>query len=104
MYSNSTRKQILHRVLIVLFIATVTISLAQGKMIMTKCAIHNNKLWARLGDNRIFILGMDQRVEDAKIIDNNILDGEPVYRFFSTPYGLIGIGEGIVGLIEIEEK
>ncbi len=69
---------------------------------MTTSALHNNTLWVILGENRLFILGMGQSADDAQIIDNNILNGEPVYRFVSTPYGLVAIGKGTVGLIETE--
>ncbi|MBN2588349.1 MAG: hypothetical protein JXA96_00685 [Sedimentisphaerales bacterium] len=65
--------------------------------------IHNNKVWARLGPNQIFIGEIGKGTEEAQIIDNNILDGEPVHRFVSTPYGLIAIGEGAVGLVEAKE-
>lgn len=64
--------------------------------------IHNNKLWARYGMSQLLIIGKNRSFEEALIIDNNILDGEPVERFVSTPYGLVGIGDGIVGLIETE--
>ncbi|MBN1975197.1 MAG: tetratricopeptide repeat protein [Sedimentisphaerales bacterium] len=66
-------------------------------------AIHDNKLWARLGERQILIIEKGKSFEEAQIIDNNILDGELVHRFVSTPYGLIGIGEGVVGLIETED-
>ena len=73
-----------------------------GNLDLSTSAIHENKLWARLGASQILIVEKGGSYEDAEIIDNNILDGGPVCRFVSTPYGLIGIGEGIVGLIETE--
>jgi hypothetical protein len=77
--------------------------LVQGVLDLARGTIHNNKVWARLGPNQIAIIEIGKSFEEAKIIDNNLLDGEAVHRFVSTPYGLIGIGEGIVGLIETEE-
>jgi hypothetical protein len=73
---------------------------ALGNLDLSTGTIHNNKLWARLGTSQIIIAEKGKSYEDAKIIDNNLLDGQPVERFVSTPYGLIGIGAGIVGLIE----
>jgi hypothetical protein len=73
---------------------------SQGNLDLSTSAIHNNKLWARLGQSQIIIAEKDKSYEQAKIIDNNLLEGEPVERFVSTPYGLIGIGKGTVGLIE----
>ena len=32
----------------------------------------------------------------------SILGGERVRKFVSTPYGLVGIGAGVVGLIDTE--
>ena len=69
---------------------------------MSTAAIHNDHLWARLGKSQIIIVEKDKSFEEAEIIDNNILDGEPVERFVSTPYGLVAIGNGIVGLIDTE--
>ena len=66
---------------------------------LSNCALHNNRLWAHFGDNQIIIA---EQGKNPQFYDNNILDGEPVERFVSTPYGLIGIGEGVVGLIETE--
>ncbi len=67
---------------------------------LSNCAIHNNRLWAHFGDNQIIIAEQDK---EPQFYDNNILDGKPVERFVSTPYGLVGIGDGTVGLIETEE-
>ena len=63
-------------------------------------SIQDNILWGKWGKSQIIKIQIGKAIENAEIIDNNILDGEPVYKFVSTPYGLIGIGEGIVGLIE----
>ena len=73
-----------------------------GSCDLSTAAIHNDHLWARLGKSQIIIVEKDKSFEEAEIIDNNILDGEPVERFVSTPYGLVAIGNGIVGLIDTE--
>ena len=73
---------------------------AYGSLDLSTGTIHKNKLWARLGKSQIIIAEKGKSFEDAQIIDNNILDGGVVLKFVSTPYGLVGIGEGIVGLIE----
>lgn len=67
---------------------------------LSRSAIFSNKLWACLEERKIIIVEQDKSFDEALIIDNNILDGKPVKKFVSTPYGLVGIGEGIVGLIE----
>jgi hypothetical protein len=76
---------------------------SNGSLDLTSGVIYHNTLWARLGMNQIIIIEIGKGFKDAQIIDNNILDGEPVKRFMSTPYGLIAIGEGTVGLIESEK-
>jgi len=73
---------------------------SQSELDLEFGAIYHDKLWARLGKSQIIIAEKGKSFEDAQIIDNNILDGKPVLQFISTPYGLIGIGEGTVGLIE----
>jgi len=71
-----------------------------GHIDLSTSTFHNNKLWARLGESQIIIVGKGESLEEARIIDNDILDGEPVSRFVSTPYGLVAIGNGTVGLID----
>jgi hypothetical protein len=71
-----------------------------GALDLTTSAIHGDELWALLGKSQIIILQQGKSYEQAEIIDNDILGGEPVCRFVSTPYGLIVIGNGTVGLIE----
>jgi hypothetical protein len=73
-----------------------------GNINLSTSTIHNNKLWARMGASQILIAEKGKSYEEAQIIDNNLLDGQPVERFVSTPYGLIAIGKGTVGLIETE--
>ncbi len=63
-------------------------------------AIHGRKLWARYGKDQLGIIPRGESFDKAEIIENNILDGGKVLRFLSTPYGLIAIGEGTVGLVE----
>ncbi|MBU0534295.1 MAG: CsgG/HfaB family protein [Candidatus Omnitrophica bacterium] len=66
-----------------------------------KCsAVYKDTFWGRLGRNQL--ITTHKKKEEVQIIDNNILDGDPVQYFFSTPYGLIAIGNGTVGLIETE--
>ncbi len=73
---------------------------ALGNLDLSTSAIHNNKLWARIGKSQIIIAEKGKKFEEAQIIENNILDGQPVEKFVSTLYGLIAIGKGTVGLIE----
>ncbi|MHC4270845.1 MAG: hypothetical protein ACYST2_00870, partial [Planctomycetota bacterium] len=69
---------------------------------LSTAAIHSDRLWARLGESQLMVLHRGKPIEEAEIFDNNILDGGKVFEFLSTPYGLIAIGEGTVGLIEAE--
>ncbi|MCK4830333.1 hypothetical protein KA005_82205, partial [bacterium] len=71
-----------------------------GSLDLSTCAVQGDRLWARLGESQLIILHKGKGFEEAEIIDNNILNGDKVLRFFSTPYGLIALGEGTVGLIE----
>ncbi len=77
-------------------------SITKQTIHLSSAAIYKNKLWAMLGQSQVVILEKDKSFDESQIIDNDILNGEPVTRFVSTPYGLIGIGEGIVGLIDTE--
>ena len=67
---------------------------------LTSSAIHDNELWAVYKPDQVMIIEKGENFDEAEIIDNSLLDGTPVIKFISTPYGLIGIGEGFVGLIE----
>jgi len=71
-----------------------------GRVSLRTAAVHDERLWARLGKSQLITLHKGKSLQEAEIIDNNILDGDKVLRFFSTPYGLIAIGEGTVGLVE----
>jgi hypothetical protein len=73
-----------------------------GNIDLTFGSLHEGKLWTRLGQSQIIIADKGKSYEEAQIIDNNILDGQPVEKFVSTPYGLIAIGEGTVGLIDMQ--
>jgi hypothetical protein len=63
-------------------------------------AVHGDEFWARYGRSQIIVLRRGKGLDEATIMDNNILEGGKVLQFFETPYGLIAIGEGSVGLIE----
>ena len=65
-------------------------------------AIQNDIFWGPWSRNQIIKIQVGKKIEEAEIIDNNILDGKPAYEFISTPYGLIAIGDGTVGLIETD--
>jgi hypothetical protein len=60
-------------------------------------------MWARQGLSQVIIIHKGKSLAQAEVIDNNILNGGPVLRFISTPYGLVAIGEGTVGLIGLTE-
>jgi hypothetical protein len=62
--------------------------------------VHGGAFWARSGLHRIAVVEEGQAPEDGLVVDNNLLDGGPVLRFQSTPWGLLAIGVGSVGLIE----
>ena len=74
--------------------------MSSGYIELRTAAVHKDKMWARLGKSQLIIIHRGKGFEEAEIIYNNILNGDKVLRFFSTPYGLIAIGEGTVGLIE----
>jgi hypothetical protein len=67
-------------------------------------AIHENRVWARLGESQIVIIPMSGATGDVITLDNNLLDGGEVVRFVSTPHGLVGIGNGTAGLIETDDS
>jgi hypothetical protein len=75
-----------------------------GLISLRTAAVSGDKLWARSGKNQLITIHRGKGFEEAEIIYNNILNGGKVLRFFSTPYGLIAIGEGTVGLIETSDK
>jgi hypothetical protein len=63
-------------------------------------ALHGNRFWGRWGRSQIISIPWGGTMDDAHIVENNILDGHAVSRFMSTPYGLVAIGDGVVGLVE----
>lgn len=73
-----------------------------GYLDLSTSAVHGDRLWARLGESQLITIQRDKSLEEAEIIENNILNGGAVMRFLSTPYGLVAIGERTVGLIETE--
>jgi hypothetical protein len=75
-----------------------------GNLDLSTAAIQGDILWARLGESQLIIIERGKNLEEAQIIENNILNGGKVLEFLSTPYGLIAIGEGTVGLIETENR
>ncbi|OHB77582.1 MAG: hypothetical protein A2Z25_01035 [Planctomycetes bacterium RBG_16_55_9] len=64
---------------------------------------HNGRLWARWGQTQILIIQPSKSVDEAQILDNDILNGKAVSRFISTPYGLVAIGDGVIGLVETKD-
>jgi hypothetical protein len=71
-----------------------------GDIDLSTAAVHGDEIWARYGKSQIIVLRRGKGLDEATIMDNNILEGGKVLQFFETPYGLIAIGEGSVGLIE----
>jgi len=73
-----------------------------GGIDLSTAAVHGDELWARYGVSHIMILKRGRDLSGAEIIENDILDGGKVIGFVSTPYGLIALGKGSVGLIETQ--
>jgi hypothetical protein len=73
---------------------------ALGCLDALDAAIHRDELWAPYGETQIIILRRGTTMKDAEFIPNDILDGKRVRHFLSTPYGLVAVGEGGVGLVE----
>jgi hypothetical protein len=69
-------------------------------------AIHNDVLWVHWGRRTIqlLVIGRGKKLEEGQFLDNTILEGDPVLRFLSTPYGLVAIGNGVVGLVETPDS
>jgi hypothetical protein len=67
---------------------------------LSEAAIHENRVWARLGPSQLVVIPCRGTKGSTIITDNNLLDGSEAERFVSTPYGLIAIGNGTVGLVE----
>ncbi len=67
---------------------------------LSQAAIHENRVWARLGESQLVIIPCHGAQGRTIIAGNNLLDGSAAERFVSTPYGLIAVGNGTVGLVE----
>ena len=76
----------------------------QGTVDLSTSAVHGKKLWALLGGSRLIVIQRGKPITDAEIMENNLLNGKRVLKFFSTPYGLVGIGKGSIGLIEAKKQ
>jgi hypothetical protein len=63
-------------------------------------AVRGDDFWARYGATQIIVCHRGKSFDEATIMDNNILEGRAVLDFFPTPYGLIAVGQGCIGLIE----
>lgn len=72
----------------------------RGALDLSTCAIHHDELWAMWGTAQIAILRRGRSLEEARVLPNDILEGEAVRRFVSTPYGLVAIGDGVIGLVQ----
>jgi len=75
-----------------------------GYVDLSGAAIHKNRVWARLGESQLVIIPMSGATGDVITLDNNLLEGDEVVRFVSTPHGLVGIGNGTAGLIETDDS
>ena len=71
---------------------------------LSAAALHGDEIWAPHGDSQIIVIHRGRSLEEVELIENNILDGRRVVRFFSTPFGLIAIGEGSVGIVQTEGR
>ena len=74
---------------------------ALGGVDLSGAAIHENRVWARLGESQVVVIPMPGAKGEVVTLDNNLLDGGAVVRFVSTPHGLVGIGNGVAGIIEL---
>lgn len=70
------------------------------EILSRRAAVHGDEIWARYGRSQIIVLRGGEGLDEATIMDNDILEAGKVLQFFETPYGLVAIGEGSVGLIE----
>lgn len=74
-----------------------------GSIDIRTAAVHGDKMWARQGLSQLIAIQKGKSLDQADVMNNDILNGGPVLRFFSTPCGLVAIGEGTVGLIDLIE-
>ena len=75
-----------------------------GKLGLPTAAIHEGYLWTCMGTTEIAIIQQGRSFEEARTIPNDILNGKPAVKFLSTPYGLVAIGSGTVGLIDAGDE
>jgi hypothetical protein len=81
--------------------AGITFSYRNGVDLST-AAIHDNAIWARYGYNKLIKMPMKPG-EKATVFDNVFEHGR-IQLFYSTPYGLLGIGEGAIGFVDIQSE
>jgi hypothetical protein len=75
----------------------------RGGIDLTSSAMHGDDLWTLLGNTQIAVIHRGRPFAEATILANDLLDGGPVLKFLSTPYGLVAIGDGAVGLVKTAE-
>jgi hypothetical protein len=71
-----------------------------GGVDLRYAAVHGDELWAPYGQDQIAVLHRGKTFKEADIIPNIVIDGERVRQFYSTPDGLVGVGRGVICLIE----
>ena len=76
----------------------------RGGIDLTSSAMHGDDLWTLLGNTQIAVVHRGKPFAEATILANDLLDGEPVLKFLSTPYGLVAIGDGAVGLVRTADR
>jgi len=70
-----------------------------GSIDLSSATVHNDTVWAQLGKTQLIAIPRGATEDRIVVRDNDLLDGELVLGFLSTPHGLIAIGENAVGLI-----
>jgi len=76
----------------------------RGGIDLTSSAMYGDDLWTLLGNTQIAVIHRGKLFAEATILANDLLDGEPVLKFLSTPYGLVAIGDGAVGLVRPADR
>jgi hypothetical protein len=71
-----------------------------GRVDLSGAAVHEKRVWAPLGESQVVVIPAGGTEGEVVTLDNTLLEGGPVLRFMSTPYGLIGIGHGTAGIID----
>jgi hypothetical protein len=64
-------------------------------------AMHDGKLWMRCGKSVIMAWDPEQPLSQAQVYPNALFEDGRVTSFVSTPYGLVAIGEGSVGIVQL---